>query len=73
MLAGVALADEEVDGGADLLVLAMPDPDLAVPVATLVGLLTRSDASAVTATGQDDAAWMGPAPRPATRCAAAAR
>jgi nicotinate-nucleotide--dimethylbenzimidazole phosphoribosyltransferase len=58
VLAGVALADEEVNGGADLLVLAMPDPDLAVPVATLIGLLTRSDASAVTATGQDDAAWM---------------
>jgi nicotinate-nucleotide--dimethylbenzimidazole phosphoribosyltransferase len=58
VLAGVALADEEVDAGADLLVLALPDPDLAVPVATLVGLLTRADASAVTATGQDDAAWM---------------
>jgi len=58
VLAGVALADEEVDGGTDLLVLALPDPDLAVPVATLVGLLTRADASAVTATGQDDAAWM---------------
>ena len=58
LLAGAALADEEVDAGADLLVLALPDPDLAVPAATLVGLLTRSDASAVTATGQDDAAWM---------------
>ena len=58
VLAGVALADEEVDGGADLLVLALPDPDLAVPVASLVGLLTKADASAVTATGQDDASWM---------------
>ena len=58
VLAGVALTDEEVDSGADLLVLALPDPDLAVPVASLVGLLTKADASAVTATGQDDAAWM---------------
>jgi len=58
VLAGVALADEEVDGGADLLVLALPDLHLAVPVAGLVGLLTKADASAVTATGQDDAAWM---------------
>jgi nicotinate-nucleotide--dimethylbenzimidazole phosphoribosyltransferase len=51
LLAGAALVDEEVDADTDLLVLA-------VPVATLVGLLTRSDASMVTATGQDDAAWM---------------
>ncbi len=58
VLAGAELADEEVDAGTDLLLIALPDPDLAVPVATLVGLLTRSDASAVTATGQDDAAWM---------------
>ena len=58
VFAGASLADEEVDAGADLLVLALPDADLAVPAATLVGLLTRSDASAVTATGQDDAAWM---------------
>jgi nicotinate-nucleotide--dimethylbenzimidazole phosphoribosyltransferase len=58
VFAGAALADEEVDGGTDLLVVALPDPDLAVPVATLIGLLTRSDASVVTATGQDDAAWM---------------
>ena len=58
LLAGAALVDEEVDAGTDLLVLALPDPELAVPVATVVGLLTRSDASMVTATGQDDAAWM---------------
>ena len=58
VLAGAALADEEVDAGTDLLVVALPDADLAVPVATLIGLLTRSDAAAVTATGQDDAAWM---------------
>ena len=41
LLAGAALVDEEVDAGTDLLVLALPDPDLAVPAATLVGLLTR--------------------------------
>lgn len=58
LLAGVALADEQVDAGADLLVLALPGQDLAVPTAMLIGLLTRSDASMVTATGQDDAAWM---------------
>jgi nicotinate-nucleotide--dimethylbenzimidazole phosphoribosyltransferase len=58
LLAAAALVDEEVDAGTDLLVLALPDPELAVPVAALVGLLTRSDASMVTATGQDDAAWM---------------
>jgi nicotinate-nucleotide--dimethylbenzimidazole phosphoribosyltransferase len=58
VLAWTALVDEEVDAGADLVVLALPDTDLAVPAATLIGLLTRSDASAVTATGQDDAAWM---------------
>ena len=58
VLAGVALADQEADAGTDLLVLALPEPALAIPAATLIGLLTRSDASMVTATGQDDAAWM---------------
>ena len=63
LLAGAARADEEADAGTDLLLLALPGEDLAVPAATLVGLLTRSDASAVTATDLDDAAWM-------LRCAA---
>ena len=58
LLAGVALVDREVDAGADLLMLAMPGAGLAVPSAALVGLLTGSDASMVTATGQDDTAWM---------------
>ena len=57
-LAGVARADEEADAGTDLLLLALPAGDLAVPAATLIGLLTRSDASAVTATDLDDVAWM---------------
>lgn len=56
--AGAAVADEEADSGTDLLAVALPDPALAVPAASLVGLLTRSDASAVTATGQSDADWM---------------
>lgn len=58
LFAGAAVADEEADSGTDLLAVALPDPALAVPAASLVGLLTRSDASAVTATGQSDADWM---------------
>jgi nicotinate-nucleotide--dimethylbenzimidazole phosphoribosyltransferase len=58
VLAGVARADEEADAGTDLLLLALPAGDLAVPAACLIGLLTRSDASSVTATDLDDAAWM---------------
>lgn len=58
MLAGAAAADEEADAGTDLLLLALPGPDLVVPAAALVGLLTRNDAAAVTATAQDDPSWM---------------
>ncbi len=58
VLAGAARADEEADSGTDLLLVALPGPDLAVPAATLVGLLTRSDAAAVTATDLADAEWM---------------
>ncbi len=58
--AGVTLADEEVDSGADLLVVADVAPDVAVRASALVGLLTRSDASLVTSKGVtiDDALWM---------------
>jgi nicotinate-nucleotide--dimethylbenzimidazole phosphoribosyltransferase len=56
--AGAGLADAAVDAGVDLLLLALPDPALVVPSAALVGLLTRSDAAEVTATGQPDADWM---------------
>jgi len=56
--AGAGIADAAVDAGVDLLLLALPDPRLAVPAAALVGLLTRSDAAEVTATGQSDADWM---------------
>jgi nicotinate-nucleotide--dimethylbenzimidazole phosphoribosyltransferase len=57
-LSGASVADEEADAGVDLLLVALPDPELAVPVASLTGLLTRSDASQVTATGQPDTDWM---------------
>lgn len=62
---GMDAVDAEVDRGVDLLVLAVVDPAVDVPASTLVGLLTRSDASVVTSRGAaiDDAAWM-------TRCAA---
>lgn len=65
LAAGIAVADEEVDAGADLLVLTVAGADLAVPAQALVGLLTRTDASAVTSRGAeiDDASWM-------VRCAA---
>jgi nicotinate-nucleotide--dimethylbenzimidazole phosphoribosyltransferase len=58
--AGVTLANEEVDSGADLLVVADVAPDVAVRASALVGLLTRSDASLVTSKGVtiDDALWM---------------
>lgn len=58
VLAGVDLVEQEVDTGTDLLVLVLPAADLAVPSAALIGLLTGFDAAAVTATGQDDEAWM---------------
>jgi len=65
LMAGMALADEEVDAGADLLVLAAVGRGAGVPAAALVGLLTRNDASVVTSRGGsiDDALWM-------RRCAA---
>lgn len=58
LMSGAAVADDEADAGTDLLLVSLPDPALAVPVAALTGLLTRSDASQVTATGQSDATWM---------------
>jgi nicotinate-nucleotide--dimethylbenzimidazole phosphoribosyltransferase len=63
--AGVALVDDEVDAGADLLVVADVGRGAGVPAAALVGLLTRKDASAVTSRGAviDDPTWM-------RRCAA---
>jgi nicotinate-nucleotide--dimethylbenzimidazole phosphoribosyltransferase len=58
--AGIAIADAEIDSGADLLVVGDLGIGNTTPAAALVGLLTRNDASAVTGrgTGIDDATWM---------------
>ena len=58
--AGIAIADEEVDAGADLLVAGDLGVGATTPAAALVGLLTRKDASLVTGRGSgiDDATWM---------------
>lgn len=58
--AGMAIADDEVDAGADLLVTGDMGIGNTTPAATLVGLLTQSDAASVVGrgTGIDDAAWM---------------
>ena len=58
--AGIAVADEEIDAGADLLVTGDMGIGNTTPAAVLVGLLTRKDASLVVGrgTGIDDATWM---------------
>lgn len=58
--AGIAIADEEVDGGADLLIAGDMGIGNTTPAAALVGLLTTNDAAAVTGrgTGVDDPTWM---------------
>ena len=57
---GLALADAEIDSGADLLVPADLGIGNTTPAAALIGALTRNDASLVTGrgTGIDDATWM---------------
>ena len=57
---GVAIADEEIDAGADLIVLADVGVGSTTAAAALVGLLTSTDASGVVgrASGIDDATWM---------------
>ncbi|HKA67976.1 MAG TPA: nicotinate-nucleotide--dimethylbenzimidazole phosphoribosyltransferase [Actinomycetes bacterium] len=59
-LAGAAIADDEVDSGADLLLATMVGVAASTPAAVLTGVLTRSDAAAITGRGSgiDDAAWM---------------
>ncbi|HKE50884.1 MAG TPA: nicotinate-nucleotide--dimethylbenzimidazole phosphoribosyltransferase [Actinomycetes bacterium] len=59
-LAGAAIADGEVDSGADLLLVTMVGVGATTPAAVLVGVLTRSDAAAITGRGSgiDDTAWM---------------
>ncbi|MGN6330145.1 MAG: nicotinate-nucleotide--dimethylbenzimidazole phosphoribosyltransferase [Motilibacteraceae bacterium] len=58
--AGIRIADEEVDAGADLLIPGDMGIGNTTPAAVLVGLLTRSDAVSVMGrgTGIDDRAWM---------------
>ncbi|PZS35381.1 MAG: hypothetical protein DLM58_03980 [Pseudonocardiales bacterium] len=41
--AGAAIADEEIDGGADLLILALQGPDAGTPTLTLVSVLTNTE------------------------------
>jgi nicotinate-nucleotide--dimethylbenzimidazole phosphoribosyltransferase len=57
---GRALADEEVDAGADLLVPASLGVGATTPAATLVAALTNTEPVAVIGRGSgiDDAAWM---------------
>lgn len=59
-LAGAAIADGEVDSGADLLLVTMVGVGAATPAAVLTGALTRTDAAAITGRGSgiDDNAWM---------------
>ncbi|MFN8146708.1 MAG: nicotinate-nucleotide--dimethylbenzimidazole phosphoribosyltransferase [Candidatus Nanopelagicales bacterium] len=58
--AGVAIADEEIDAGADLLIPGDMGIGNTTPAATLVGLLDGGDASLVVGrgTGIDDDTWM---------------
>jgi nicotinate-nucleotide--dimethylbenzimidazole phosphoribosyltransferase len=58
--AGRALADEEVDAGADLLVPASLGVGATTPAATLVAALTNTEPVAVIGRGSgiDDAGWM---------------
>ena len=58
--AGIAIADEEIDAGADLLVLADVGVGSTTAAAALIGLLTGTDASGVVGRGSgiDDAGWM---------------
>jgi nicotinate-nucleotide--dimethylbenzimidazole phosphoribosyltransferase len=59
-LAGVAIADEEIDAGADLLIPGDMGIGNTTPAAALIGLLSSRDAAAVTGrgTGLDDEGWI---------------
>lgn len=58
--AGMAIADEEVDAGADLLIAGDMGIGNTTPAAALVGTLSALDAASVIGrgTGIDDAGWM---------------
>ena len=57
---GMALADAEIDAGADILLPALIGVGHTTPAAVLIAVLTGSDAAAVTGRGSgiDDAAWV---------------
>jgi len=59
-VAGMAIADDEVDRGADLLITGDMGIGNTTPTAALVAILTRSEIVDVVGrgTGIDDAAWM---------------
>ncbi len=59
-LAGMAIADEEIDAGTDLLIPGDMGIGNTTPAAALIGLLSSRDAGAVTGrgTGLDDEGWM---------------
>lgn len=58
--AGVSIANEEIDSGADILLTGDMGIGNTTPAAALIALLTGNDAAAVTGrgTGVDDQAWM---------------
>lgn len=58
--AGVAIADEEIDAGADLLIPGDMGIGNTTPAAAIIGLLSSRDAAAVTGrgTGLDDEGWI---------------
>ena len=58
--AGIALADEEVDAGADLLVTGDMGIGNTTPAAAIIGVLSRLDAAEVIGRGSgiDDDTWM---------------
>jgi nicotinate-nucleotide--dimethylbenzimidazole phosphoribosyltransferase len=60
LAAGIAAADAETDSGADVLVLGDLGVGSTTAAAVVVGLLTASDAAAVTGRGSgiDDTTWM---------------
>jgi nicotinate-nucleotide--dimethylbenzimidazole phosphoribosyltransferase len=57
---GIATADEEIDAGADLLVLGDVGVGSTAAAAAIIGLLADSDAATVTGRGSgiDDVTWM---------------
>ena len=57
---GITLADAEIDSGADLLIPSLIGVGHSTPAGVLIGVLTGTDAAAVTGRGSgiDDRAWI---------------